>query len=110
MPSSRKIFSAWARLTSSFGPLTATSIGAGAPKLITSLTMSAGTKETCSPCTRSAMSDSETPSDASLPRRYFIRCAGNDSRSFSFRASVRMPLPGLKATRSTASSGPLVHR
>ncbi len=80
--------SAYWRLSARFGPLTATSIGVGAPKLITRLTMSLGSNE------------KRTPGNS----------WANLWRSRSFKSSMRIPVPGLSCTCSTASSEPELQR
>ena len=75
------------KVDAKFGPLTYTSTGVGEPKLMTSLTMSAGSNENRSSGKRWA--------------RIF--------RSSSLARSVSTPLPGLSAIRSRPSSGPRDH-
>ena len=78
-----------ARLAARFGPLTATSIGVGEPRLMTRLTMSLGSKEklTSGICSR------EASAQPLLER--LDRDAG---------------APGFNCTCSTPSSGPPFHR
>ena len=78
---------------------------------MTSLTMSAGSKEKL----QAAHALGHLLVRRSPPARSFCasqspRRRGNCSRSRCFSSSTRTPLPGLRATRSTASSGPRVHR
>jgi hypothetical protein len=87
LASSSRSVSAKARFSARLGPLTATSTGVGEPKLMTSLTMSAGSNE------------NRTPGISAESR----------ARSLSFRGSTAIPDPGLSATRRIASSGPPVH-
>ena len=67
--------------------MTATSTGVGEPKLITSLTMSAGSNE----------------------NRTSGSVSASSVRSRSLSRSMSTFAPGLSATRSIASSGPPVH-
>jgi len=77
-----------ARLTPRLGPLTATSIGVDAPKLMTRFTMSLGSKE----------------------KRALGSCSENARLSRSLSASISIGALDLSWTCSTASSGPPFQR
>jgi hypothetical protein len=65
-----RTFSAWARLAATFDPATCTSTGVGEPKLMISLTMSAGSNET-----RSSRARRSATASSSAKRGCFQRAA-----------------------------------
>ena len=90
-------------------PLTTTSTGAGEPKLITWLTMSAGSNVSRTSLDRLAARSGGTPSATHFRSSHPGRCLSSRSRTRRFTSSTP-PAPGFSATRSMTSSGPPIHR
>ncbi len=102
--------SAWARASDRLGLATTTSMGVGDPKLITSLTMSPGSKPnvTRSAWARASCLDNPCCWRSSASQGFTF--SGNTLRSRSRNAARRIPLPSRRATRICPSSGARMNR